>query len=399
MRDLRGGQRPEPQRIGREADERPRLRRASPSCSTGSASRRSRTGATTTGKGSRSRPSGGSAATASATCRRSRRRRAAVRHRDLLLEATGVDADALVNDADPVLRRVPRSGAGALATAAARRGVLTAPSARSTASRAGRPTAGCAGWRRSWAGSRTSRSRRWSRSCESLEILGVAEEEWDELPLGHAAGPARLGGHGPAGRAPRRPRGAPGAGGEPGRVPGRSGWSSTGSPWPTRPARRSDYDGPLSELRDRSAARIDTHWPPSVEQRAFLVFQLAQVLGLVARRPLPAEQAGMGDAARARSRPSPGSSGGGSSTWPTSSGSRPRRSTPSRLHAPAAGRPAAVARGSRWSAASTSAKSRSAATWRSWPRRRDLRRGRVLQRRHVLPGGGRRALRRRSARS
>ncbi|HEV3121600.1 MAG TPA: DUF2309 domain-containing protein, partial [Isosphaeraceae bacterium] len=40
------------------------------------------------------------------------------------------------------------------------------------------------------------------------------------------------------------------------------------------------YDGPLSEFRDAARARLDPHGPPSVEQRAFLVFQLAQVLGL-----------------------------------------------------------------------------------------------------------------------
>ena len=40
------------------------------------------------------------------------------------------------------------------------------------------------------------------------------------------------------------------------------------------------FTGPLSTLRESIAARVDKHWPPSVEQRAFLVFQLAQVLGL-----------------------------------------------------------------------------------------------------------------------
>ena len=43
------------------------------------------------------------------------------------------------------------------------------------------------------------------------------------------------------------------------------------------------YDGPLSGLRDAiRAGRIESPWPPSVEQRAFLVFQLAQVAGLSA---------------------------------------------------------------------------------------------------------------------
>ena len=39
------------------------------------------------------------------------------------------------------------------------------------------------------------------------------------------------------------------------------------------------FTGPLRELCERVSAGIKTHWPPSVEQRAFLVFQLAQVAG------------------------------------------------------------------------------------------------------------------------
>ncbi len=40
------------------------------------------------------------------------------------------------------------------------------------------------------------------------------------------------------------------------------------------------FTGPLSALRDLARHRVETPWPPSVEQRAFLVFQLAQVAGL-----------------------------------------------------------------------------------------------------------------------
>lgn len=40
------------------------------------------------------------------------------------------------------------------------------------------------------------------------------------------------------------------------------------------------FAGSLCELRDEIHARVDRHWQPSVEQRAFLVFQLAQVAGL-----------------------------------------------------------------------------------------------------------------------
>lgn len=40
------------------------------------------------------------------------------------------------------------------------------------------------------------------------------------------------------------------------------------------------YTGPLADLREAARQQIHVHWPPSVEQRAFLVFQLAQVVGL-----------------------------------------------------------------------------------------------------------------------
>src|SRR5262249_54049584 len=39
------------------------------------------------------------------------------------------------------------------------------------------------------------------------------------------------------------------------------------------------FTGPLTELRGELRRRLGPHQPPSVEQRAFLVFQLAQVLG------------------------------------------------------------------------------------------------------------------------
>ena len=40
------------------------------------------------------------------------------------------------------------------------------------------------------------------------------------------------------------------------------------------------FSGPLGDLRGLARGAIVTQWPPSVEQRAFLVFQLAQVFGL-----------------------------------------------------------------------------------------------------------------------
>jgi uncharacterized protein YbcC (UPF0753/DUF2309 family) len=40
------------------------------------------------------------------------------------------------------------------------------------------------------------------------------------------------------------------------------------------------YMGPLGQFREEIRPRVGSHWPPSAEQRAFQVFQLAQVVGL-----------------------------------------------------------------------------------------------------------------------
>ena len=182
--------------------------------------------------------------------------------------------------ADPVLRGVPRPGAGALATAPPRRGVLPRLLLASTASPAGRRTAGCAGSPRSSAGWRTSGSGRWNRSGNRSRSSGVAEEEWESflsatlLALRAGGGWSARSSSAATGRSTRCRRGAWSSS-------WRSGWCSTGSPWPTRPGPPWGSRGPLQRASGDSArGRIDPHWPPSVEQRAFLVFQLAQVLGL-----------------------------------------------------------------------------------------------------------------------
>ena len=41
-----------------------------------------------------------------------------------------------------------------------------------------------------------------------------------------------------------------------------------------------EYEGPLSGLREATRSRVVSHWPPSVEQRAFLVFKIVQLFGL-----------------------------------------------------------------------------------------------------------------------
>ncbi len=104
----------------------------------------------------------------------------------------------------------------------------------------------------------------------------------------------------------------------------RSGCCSTASPWPTRHARLWGLPAPSTCC---GASR--RYWPPSVEQRAFPVFQLAQVLGLSPDVLHRLSSLRLGDGAPRRSNPSPAWSVGGSSTWPTSGGSTPRPSTPS----------------------------------------------------------------------
>ena len=352
---------------------------------------RSRPGPTTTGKGSRCRLSGGSVATASATCRRyTKPPPPPVRQRDLLLEATGVDTDAMVHDV------LIRFCAAFLDQGMAnwqlprRTRDSTAPSARSTAIRAGAgrldaragPGAGPA---RGRAG-RTARFDPGIARCAGRRRGGVGP-----FPLGDAAGPAGLGGDGPAGRAPRRPRGSADPGGESGRVSWRSGFCSIGSPWPTRPALPWEFDAPVREFWRLARGKDDPHWPPSVEQRAFLVFQLAQVLGLspdVLYRLSKPEWATLLQeiesftAARAAAR---------SFTWPTSGGSRPRRSMPlpCTRDGRRAGRIAPVPGGllPRRARGVVPPPPGGAGS-----RCRDIRRGRVLHRGDVLQGGGRRAL-------
>ena len=170
---------------------------------------------------------------------------------------------------------------------------------------------------------------RWNRSRESLDDPGRRRGGVGRVPLRHAARPAGLGRHGPAGRGPRRPGGPPGAGGEPRRVPGgpaAAGPVRAGLHGPGRPrVSRGRSPGSASAARGRIEPAL------AAERRAAGLPRLPARPGRrpLARRPPPAEQAGVGDDRARRSRRSPGSSAGGSSTWPTSGASTPRRSTPS----------------------------------------------------------------------
>ena len=152
-------------RVGAASAARRACRPASPSCSTGSASRAIEAGPTTTGRASRSRPSGGSAATAS----RPAPVHAAAGPR-LCATATccsrrpAPTPTAGQRPADPLLRRVPRPGLRPLALAPPRRGVLPLLLRPVPRARRARPTAGCGARPRSWRGWMTRGSGPWSRS-------------------------------------------------------------------------------------------------------------------------------------------------------------------------------------------------------------------------------------------
>ena len=267
MRDLRGDYDPTAERLV-EGPAAGAPRAASPSSSTGSASRRSRTGATTTGKaftlqalwrvccdGVRDLPGVRPAAAA-----------AGPPPRPAAAGDRGGHRPAGPRRADPVLRRVPRPGLRPLAAAPARRGVLSAPSARCTASRAASPD-------------------RWLRGL--AEELGRLEDERHRpagidprvarrprrrrggvgrLPLRHAARPAGLGRHGPAGRdaaatgrSARSRRGAWSSS-------WRSGCCWTGSRWPTRPGEALGLHGAAGRAPGRGP-RADRP-APAAERRA-----------------------------------------------------------------------------------------------------------------------------------
>ena len=381
-------------RAARRAAARGRSTRAWPSCSAGSASRRSRTGPTTTGRASRSRRSGGSAATASATCPpfTTPPRPAGPPSRPALRGDRGRRRRAGPRAADPVLRGVPRPGAGPLAAARAATRGSTGRSARSTASRRpARPLAAGAG-RRSWPGWRTRGSAPLESILESLEVLGVAEEEWEAFLSATLLALRGWGGmvrqveiRGDRAVHP---------------VPAGSLVEFLADPPDARPV-RAGLHGPRGARFRRPLERAARRWlrarivgPLAAERRAAGLPGLPARPGprALARRPPSARAAASGRRSSRRSRRSRGSSGGGSSTWPTRSGSRPRRSTPSPCTRRKHGRPAGVAavpggllpRRARGVVPPPPGGAR--------PGGRDLRRGRVLRRRDVLPRGGRRPL-------
>ena len=202
-----------------------------------------------------------------------------VRHRDLLLDPTGVDADSLVNNMlirfcaaflDQGLSHWPLPGRDEgfyHSFCALYRQPL------------GSPEQWLQGLADELARLEDEQVTPLESVRESLTILGVAEEEWDAylsatlLSLRGWGGMVRE----VEQRGDRVVRPVP-AGSLTEFLAIRLVLDRFALAFTAR--RALGFTGPLSALRESIRARVDKHWPPTVEQRAFLVFQLAQVLGL-----------------------------------------------------------------------------------------------------------------------
>ena len=202
-----------------------------------------------------------------------------VRHRDLLLEATAVDADRLVND---LLIRFCASyldqGMAAWPLPNRDAGFL-----RCFCAMYGTPGGSPAAWMRALGRDLARIERRGITALESiresLNDLGVSEDEWE--PYISATLLALRGWGGMIRQIAER--------GD--RVVKPIAESSLVEFLAVRliadrhaltktAAEAMGYSGRLNELRLVASARVESHWPPSVEQRAFQVFQLAQIVGL-----------------------------------------------------------------------------------------------------------------------
>ncbi len=202
-----------------------------------------------------------------------------IRHRDLLLDPTGVDADSLVNNMlirfcaaflDQGLSRwpLPRRDEGFFRSFCA---LYRQP--------VGSPDQWMEGLAAELGRLEDERVTPLESIRESLEILGVPDHEWEAylsatlLSLRGWGGMVRE----VEQRGDRVVRPVP-EGSLTGFVAIRLILDRFALAFAAR--RALGFSGPLSSLRESIRARVDKHWPPSVEQRAFLVFQLAQVLGL-----------------------------------------------------------------------------------------------------------------------
>ena len=137
-----------------------------------------------------------------------------VRHRDLLLQATGRDTDLLVHE---VLIRFCAAfldqGFAGWSLPGREAGFFRAFASLYRDARPVAPWLGGLPGRTAADRGRTG-SRRSESIAESLAVLGVAEAEREELPHADAAGLARLGGDAPADGDERGVGGPPGAAGD-----------------------------------------------------------------------------------------------------------------------------------------------------------------------------------------
>ncbi len=203
----------------------------------------------------------------------------AVRHRDLLLAATGTDSDALVHD---VMIRFCASfldqGFASWELPGRDEGFYGAFLALYGASGAS-PDRWMRGLAKEVRRLAAGRVTPLESIAESLDVLGVAEGEWDGYLSATLV--ALLGWGSMIRQMERRPdmavRPAP-QGSLVGFLAARLLLERFALAFTAREAL--GYDGALDGLREAARARIVPGWPPSTEQRAFLVFQLAQVVGL-----------------------------------------------------------------------------------------------------------------------
>jgi len=203
----------------------------------------------------------------------------AIRHRDLMLEVTGVDTNAMVEDLligfcaaflDQGLAhwQLPRRDEGfyvAFCSLYRHPGLAAEPWRRALAREVGRLE--------------DERVGPLDSILESLDALGVEEEEWDTFLSATLLSLRGWGGmvHQVEIRGDRAVHPVPS-----GSLVDFVAVRLLLERCALSEAAREElgYAGPLAGLRDLCRDRIVTTWPPSVEQRAFPIFQLAQVVGL-----------------------------------------------------------------------------------------------------------------------
>ena len=202
-----------------------------------------------------------------------------VRHRDLLFELTGADADSPVNDLlirfcaaflDQGLAHWPLPG---------REGGFYESFCAIYRQPGGPPDRWMRGLAAELGRLLDSNVRPLESIRESLALLGVAEGEWEDFLSATLLALRGWGGmlHQTELRGDRVVVPAP-AGTLEGFIAVRLVLERFALAFTAREAL--DYQGPLADLREMLRPKLEAPWPPSVEQRAFPIFQLAQVKGI-----------------------------------------------------------------------------------------------------------------------